>query len=250
MPIHAWNRVSAGIFHDFHQAWIAEIRNALNESVLPSDYYALIEPVAGHLEPDVLALQALGDGDEDGAPLSPGSGLTTVALVPPRVRFTATTEMDEYVLKQKTLVIRHSGGDRVVALVEIVSPGNKASRHALRAFLNKATEALYRGYHLLIADLHPPSRRDPQGIHGALWAEISDESFQAPADKPLTLASYSAAQLKRAYVEPVSVGDVLPDMPLFLEPEAYVSVPLEKTYQAAYRGVPRRWRGVLEAPAP
>jgi hypothetical protein len=38
------------------------------------------------------------------------------------------------------------------------------------------------------------------------------------------------------------------DTPLFLEPEIYVDVPLETTYQAAYRGVPRRWQRVLEAP--
>jgi hypothetical protein len=28
MPIHDWTRVDAGIFHDFHLAWIAEIREA------------------------------------------------------------------------------------------------------------------------------------------------------------------------------------------------------------------------------
>jgi len=37
------------------------------------------------------------------------------------------------------------------------------------------------------------------------------------------------------------------DMPLFLKPETYVRVPLEATYRDAYRGVPRRWREVLEA---
>jgi hypothetical protein len=40
------------------------------------------------------------------------------------------------------------------------------------------------------------------------------------------------------------------DMPLFLEPEVYVEVPLELTYLAAYRGVPRRWQRVLDAPLP
>jgi hypothetical protein len=44
----------------------------------------------------------------------------------------------------------------------------------------------------------------------------------------------------------VAVGDVLPDMPLFLEPGVYVSVPLEATYQAAWRGMPDRWQRVLE----
>lgn len=37
-------------------------------------------------------------------------------------------------------------------------------------------------------------------------------------------------------------------MPLFLEPEAYVNVPLEATYQGAYHGVPGRWKRVLESP--
>lgn len=42
------------------------------------------------------------------------------------------------------------------------------------------------------------------------------------------------------------MGDVLRDMPLFLEPGAHVLVPLESTYQAAFAALPHRWRGVLE----
>ena len=38
-------------------------------------------------------------------------------------------------------------------------------------------------------------------------------------------------------------------MPLFLTHETYINVPLEETYQGAYRGVPRKWRAVLDAPA-
>ena len=50
-----------------------------------------------------------------------------------------------------------------------------------------------------------------------------------------------------AFIEPVAVGDPLPDMPLFLEPEVYVNVPLEETYQAAFTVQPERWKRVLEA---
>ena len=28
MPIHDWSRVDAGIFHDFHHAWIEQIKRA------------------------------------------------------------------------------------------------------------------------------------------------------------------------------------------------------------------------------
>lgn len=43
MPIHDWTRVAAGIFHDIHHDWIFTIKHALNQGVLPPDYYALAE---------------------------------------------------------------------------------------------------------------------------------------------------------------------------------------------------------------
>ncbi len=48
------------------------------------------------------------------------------------------------------------------------------------------------------------------------------------------------------YVEHVALGALLPDMALFLRPDRYINVPLEPTYQAAYRGMPAFWREVLE----
>jgi hypothetical protein len=66
----------------------------------------------------------------------------------------------------------------------------------------------------------------------------------------LTRASYSAGPLKRAFIEPVAVGDVLPDMPLFLQPESYVAVPLAATYQSAWEGVPQFWRDQLQPSGP
>jgi hypothetical protein len=52
------------------------------------------------------------------------------------------------------------------------------------------------------------------------------------------------------YLEHLAVDAPLPEMPLFLTPDRYVNVPLEPTYQAAYRGLPAFWREVLERPAP
>jgi hypothetical protein len=101
----------------------------------------------------------------------------------------------------------------------------------------------------LRAICHADSRCDPGGIHGAIWSELSDDPFELPEGEPLTLAAYSAGPRKRAFVEPIAVGREALDMPLFLEPEIYVEVPLESTYRAAYRGVPRRWQLVLEAPS-
>ena len=97
-----------------------------------------------------------------------------------------------------------------------------------------------------MVDLHPPTARDPEGIHTIIWGEFGGEAQPRPPDKPLTLVAYDSGPPKTAYIEPLAARDVLIDMPLYLAPGWYVSVPLEATYQAAWRGVPRRFREVLE----
>jgi len=249
MPIHDWTRVEAGIFHDFHQTWIAEIKRALNRGLLPPDHYALVEQIAGGREPDVLTLQLQGPTNGTRVPDARG-GTVALADAPPRVWFRARTEIDIYAAKAKVIAIRHTSNHRVVAVVEVVSPGNKSHRQALRAFVEKAEELLRAGIHLLIVDLLPPSLRDPQGIHKAVWDEFIDSAFALPEGKPLTLAAYIGGLIPEAFVEPTAVGAALPDMPLFLTPDVYVPMPLEKTYQSAWEAVPSFWRDVLTAPAP
>jgi len=106
---------------------------------------------------------------------------------------------------------------------------------------------IQQNIHLLVVDLFPPGKRDPQGIHKAIWDEIEEEDFELPPDKPLTLASYDAGPPRVAYVEFVGVGDPQPDMPLFLEPETYVPAPLEASYAATWAAFPKALKGLLEA---
>jgi Protein of unknown function (DUF4058) len=252
MPIHDWSRVPAGIFHDFHQDLIIQIKRDLNGGVLPPNYYTLVEQVAGGLGPDVLTLHTPplgGDGGADqgsqGSPDDRGGGLL---LAPPKTRPIAEAEIAYHLRKKSVVAVRHVRGDRVVAVVELVSPGNKSTRNALEEFVRKAADFLNQRVHLLIIDLLPPGRHDPQGIHGAIWDYVADQAFALPPDKPLTLASYEAEPTLRAFVESVAVGDSLPEMPLFLQRDGCVYVPLEHSYRTAWEGVPRRWRGVLESP--
>ena len=106
-----------------------------------------------------------------------------------QVRFTAELELDTYASLAREVVIRHSSNDRIIALIEVLSPGNKSSQAAFQALLTKATAALRQGCHLLLIDLLPPGPRDPQGIHGAVWSELGDDSYTAPPEKPLTLVA-------------------------------------------------------------
>jgi len=248
MPIHDWTRVDAGIFHDFHLSWIAELKRSLNCGLLPPEYYALAEQTMGGLSPDVLTLERPVSGSLGAE--SAASGGIAVATAPPRSRFHARTEVDLYVKKAKAIVIRHRSGREVVTMIEIVSPGNKAGQRDLAAFVYKAEQALWAGIHLVIIDLFPPTKRDPYGIHRAIWGEDREGDFALPADKPLTCVSYVGYPEIEVFLDPVAVGDELPDMPLFLTPQVYVPLPLEATYQSAWEAVPAVWQEVLDAQTP
>lgn len=249
MPVHDWTRVIAGTFHDFHHEWISTIKRSLNAGLLPSEYYAMAEQVTGGLGPDVVALGNLDSSSDDdhGGGESETFGHGGVLTAMPKTRFTMKAEVEIYAQKQNRVVIRHRSGDDVVAIIEIVSPGNKSSRHALQTFVNKTYELLRSGIHLLIIDVLPPGIRDPQGIHAAIWDDIDEngEQFVLPPGEILTMAAYTGGLERQAFIEPVAVGKPLPDMPLFLRPPGHVMVPLEATYQAAFAGVPERWRREL-----
>src|SRR5579872_1595945 len=98
MPIHDWTRVDAGVFHDFHVTWIGQLRNALNSGLLPSDYYALAEQMAGGVGPDVLTLES-SQSDQSGRDRLEGA--VALADAPPKVRLTMRGEIDEYALKRR-----------------------------------------------------------------------------------------------------------------------------------------------------
>ena len=243
MPIHDWSRVPAGLFHHFHQQWVGSICNALNAGRLPKGFYALLEQHAAGAVPDVVTLQR---GPKLGARHPPGG--IAVAEAPPKTRFVSeASDEDIYAAKADRIAIYNPLGD-VVAVIELVSPGNKNSRHAIRSFVEKTLDFLRRGIHILIVDLFPPSRRDPQGIHKVIWDEVQEEPFELPLDKPLTLVAYSAGVPKKAYIEPVAVGDPLPDMPVFLASDTYILAPLEATYLATWETCPEPLRELISTP--
>jgi hypothetical protein len=248
MPMHDWTRVTAGTFHDFHNSWITHLKEALNAGLLPKPFYALGEQRAGEAGTDVLALR---ETNGDVSSLEPGAsdnGMVAVAEAPPRVHLAqeASLEAAFYLAKRRTLVIRHATGDRIVALVEIVSPANKHNHASLEDFVAKVMSALKEGIHVMVIDPFPPTRHDPQGLHGLLWEELGEPHYEPPVDRPLGMVSYCAKSPISAYIEPTRVGLPLTEMPLFLTNTHYIRTPLEATYMQAWAGVPERWRRVIE----
>lgn len=239
MPMHNWTTVEAGIYHDFQHEWISEIKRGLNRGLLPPDCYALAEQIAAGFGPDVLTLQERNSSADD-------VGGATATRTLPMTKHVVEQVRGLRERRKSRVVVRHVSDDRIIAMIEIVSPGNKNSVNAFRDFVEKASLLLDQRLHLVFLDPFPPGPRDPNGIHAAIWEDYTSDTFALPKNEPLTFVSYECSYVVRAYIETLAVGDRLPDMPLFLAPESYIQLPLEAMYQAAWETVPARWQRVID----
>ncbi|NNJ26763.1 hypothetical protein [Alienimonas chondri] len=251
--LHDWTRVDAGIWHNFHVQWIAEINKELNGGLLPEPYYSLAEPQGGftveegddgsdeddeprRFEADLLALHDVG-----GAP--PGGGGAALLDRPPNVRLTAPIGAGPL---PRQISVRHGSDDRVVALIELVSPGNRDGAGKIESFCDKVVAAIRGGVHVLLIDLFPTTPLLPTGMHGAVVGRFGGQ-YDPPAGEPLTCAAYRAAgAATTTFVEPLAVGARPPTMPLFLTRKQYVELPLADGYAAAFAPMPAKYRRVLE----
>ena len=236
MPIHDWSRVYSGLFHHFHQTWTVAICNALNGGILPKGVSALVEHKTGTVTPDVLSV----DEWTGSRRVSLGDRGGNATLRTPKTRIVQKSTKERYSDRANRIVIQQRLG-HTIAVIEIVSPGNKDSKRAFEEFVEKGQNFIASGIHLLVVDLFPPTKRDPQGIHRAIWDDFEDqgEEFEFPAGKDRVVVSYDASEIEKvAYGEPLAVGDTIPDMSLFLGQGYNVMIPLEATYQTAWSFLP------------
>ena len=248
MPVHDWTRVDSGLFHAFHQSWCVHIQDALNSGGLPPEYLALVEqrikgPIADVLTLRLPASKRKPKGETGGVATAPA----------PLARTIRRTDKKVYGRTANRVVVRHRHGE-VVAVIEIVSPGNKATASECRSFVTKAADLIVQEVNLLVVDLFPPGKHDPLRLHEAIWEEIAGEDDEVvqpgdlPADEPITLVAYDAGPERVMYAKSAAVGTPLPDMPVFLRPEFHVMVPLDRTYQTTWQLYPDALKELLEDP--
>src|SRR5690606_4220355 len=126
MPMHDWSRLKPGTYHNFHLQWIAMITKQLNAKILPSGCFAMAEQVIGCPEPDVVALRSNHSLEASAA----GSRLQLAEpKVLPSTSVVMRAETDIYAHKANRIVVRHELGE-ILAIIELISPGNKNSSHA------------------------------------------------------------------------------------------------------------------------
>jgi len=162
VPIHDWSQVPAGLFHHFHQSWSIRIADALNAGRLPSGVEALIEQRVGLREAGILSIERR---QRDGRYPERNGGVVT--LERPVARIVQRSDRHMYAARANRIVVRHHLG-RMIAVIEIVSPGAEAHE---RDFRTKRDEYLAAGVlEYVIVD---PQTRAVLDLtrHGDRWRE-------------------------------------------------------------------------------
>ena len=165
-------------------------------------------------------------------------------LLPPG--YYALGEEPRYPPRPRVIAVRHRSGDRLVALIEIVSAGNRTDPADMGSLVEKTVVTLSKRINVVSIDLHPPGPFDPRGIHNLVWTELGQQAVDLPSEKPLQVVSYLSEGKVSSLIEPLAVGDRLPDAPLFLEGRRFVPLPLESTYMRSFDAVPRHLREEVE----
>ncbi len=211
----------------FHSAWATAIAFHLNNGVLPAEYYAMpLVETAGRVEVDVATLR------EDGI-VEPRSGAATAPWSPPSP--TQTLELDRNGADVFEVQIqRQFGGPQLRAALELVSPSNKDRPASRRAFASKCVGYLNRGVSLIVVDIVTERSAN---LHAEILHALQ-KNGEPPWESPTKLyvvayRPHETAEWLRIelWQETLTLGMDLPTVPLWLEPDLCVRLPLEESYR-------------------
>jgi hypothetical protein len=230
------------------------MKSSLNKGLLPPGYYASMEQVVNGPNADVVTLDRWppGNGPANSKRNHDGGGIA-VTDCPPKVKYSYETDRKQYASKADPVVIRHVSEHQIIAVIEVISPGNKNNRRALDALRRNVNLLLDERVHLLLIDILPPGPVDPDGLPVALSITDHTEVPIVTDEEPYTLLSLhcpDSGDLIRGYANTVARNQPLPEMPLFLSEDYYVNVPLEATYMRAWDELPEPWREIVEGHSP
>lgn len=222
-------------WESFHSSWATKIADTLTERWLPPNYIA---EEHAHIGPSVEI--DVGTFERD----SPAEGEAAggaVATVSPKVW---TPPAPDVVLPSvfpdtfEVRILNTDTGPRLVAAIELISPGNKDRATERRAFAVKCASYLYQGISLIIVDivtsrrgnLHNEVLRVMEADEGGHLAP--EVSLYAVAYRPLRRNGKDEIDIWRSRL---ALGQPLPMLSLSLRADLAIPVDFEATYAEACR---------------
>jgi hypothetical protein len=218
----------------FHLAWATAIAFHLNSGLLPEEYFAMpLLQVGGRVEVDVGTFEEVDGGGLAG----------TAVWVAPAPTLTVPLESagaDTFEVQ----VLRNFGGPQLRAAIELVSPSNKDRPASRRGFAAKCAGYLRRGVSVIVIDIVTERSAD---LHSEILRALDRQGVTAEeAPARLYAASYRSVlsadpPLLEVWSEPLAIGGSLPVLPLWLEGDLSVPLPLDESYTATCNSL--RMRG-------
>ncbi|MBI1914849.1 MAG: DUF4058 family protein [Planctomycetes bacterium] len=217
-------------WESFHSAWASSLADALNEQLLPENYFAEELTHAGpSVEIDVATVEDLA-----APPPAAGDGVATVSRpqvwVPPSPPLIMPATFPDHF---EVLVFKSEGGTRLVAAIELVSPVNKDRAERRRTFAVKCASYLVQGIGLIVVDVVTSRRAN---LHNEILRVLEkEEGLFLPAEVDLYAVAYRPLRREdRDEIEfwpfSLGVGQPLPVLPLALHAELVLPVDFEAAY--------------------
>jgi hypothetical protein len=230
MPLHDWtDRLG---WDGVHQSWNVELLRWIKPR-LPAGYRAYLGSVpavtigAPTQRPDVHVRSWLPTPGDGNVP-APSSAAGTETEEEPEEQV-AVAALDPQ------LAVQVTRDERLVAVVELISPRNKDRPEARDAYRTRYVSYLLYGVHLLLVDVH----RRPLGFSFADALAAALGFAQPPFPAPLAVSyrvgdpAATGGRLLGIWRRPLTVGAPLPAIRLALTPDLSIRVALEETYMAA-----------------
>jgi hypothetical protein len=224
-PLFSWE--------SFHAVWAGSIMTHLNR-ILPKRYVAQTQTHLGsHIEADVQEWEQGRDLAEEESSNGPSGAVAVQPWAPPAPPLVLPGLFpDDF----EVPILDTRGGASLVAVVELVSPGNKDRADSRRAFAAKSATYLHRGIGLVVVDVVTERRAN---LHNTLMELMGlDSRFQMSPDASLYAVAYRPIRRHEnnqvdVWPVPLSQGEALPLLPLALKGATTIPLDLEATYSDA-----------------
>ena len=217
----------------FHHAWAANIAQHLNREVLPADFFAESEISLGPtLEIDVANVELTNGREASEA----ATGTAVWAPAKPLLAFPVDfARLDVCEVR----VYEDLGGAQLRAAIELVSPSNKDRPGSRRTFAAKCAGYLKQAISVIILDVVTERTAN---LHADLLEtlEVSQAAWETPTQ--LYAVAYRPVPVQdqqriEAWPETLSLGHILPVLPLWLRLDLCLPLQLEETYVTTCSGL-------------
>ncbi len=219
-------------WESFHSSWATRIADALTEQWLPPNYIAEEHAHFGpSVEIDVATFAQEGTGSRtEGGALVATVGSEVWAPPAADGAFPAVFP-DTFEVR----VLSTDTGPRLVAAIELISPGNKDRPAERRAFATKCASYLYQGISVIIVDIVTNRRAN---LHNELLQFMEAGLLPLPPEVSLYAVAYRPVRRGErdeidVWRSPLGLGMNLPTLPLGLRGDLAVPVDFEATYTEA-----------------